>query len=301
VLKPEHALRPYREESDDETGYIMGAWQPFQNRSSGYIPVTDTTAANTAPPATKSSGFSRVGGGRAHIDSPYAITQNQATGSTHTFPSIGHRAAATGGSGADQTSSRLRFEDESPPPSVSSNVALGQRQIHEQGNALPHNAILPYHVRTKSQTAIIENVDAAPQAHRHGGSSSSANSRSPSRANRFESSGSAQAPPTSYRRRSATMESDDDSAGHSKKKWYQLRRTRAHSTEGYSAPADESPNTNTSLLEPPTTPTPGKSFVVIRKQSPARSLQMASGSGSQPATPTPNAISFAKDMGPSSS
>jgi hypothetical protein len=28
VLKPEHATRPYKEDSSDE-GYIMGAWQPF--------------------------------------------------------------------------------------------------------------------------------------------------------------------------------------------------------------------------------------------------------------------------------
>lgn len=29
VLRPEHAFQPYKEDSDDETGYIMGAWQPF--------------------------------------------------------------------------------------------------------------------------------------------------------------------------------------------------------------------------------------------------------------------------------
>jgi hypothetical protein len=295
VLKPEHALRPYREESDDENGYIMGAWQPFQNRSSGYIPVTDTVAASTAPPATKSSGFSRVGGGRAHIDSPYAITQEQTTGSTHTFPSIVNRADATN---ADQSSSRHRFEDESPPPPVSSNVALGQRQIYEQA-ASPSDTALPFHVRTKSQTAIIENVDTVPQAYRHGGSSASAGSRPPSRANRLESSGSAPAPPTSYRRRSVTAESDDESdLGRSKKKWYHLRsRARAHSDQGYPA-ADQSNNLSPELEpEPPVSSTPGKSFVVIRKQqtSPARSLQVAS--GSQPATPTPNSISFANDVG----
>lgn len=302
VLKPEHALRPYREESDDETGYIMGAWQPFQNRASGYIPVTDSGSTSAVPPAAiKSSGFSRVGGGRAHIDSPYAISQEQATGSTHTFPSIGHRIAAQNvtGSVGELSLSRPKL-DESPPPSVSSTVALGQRQLHEGSSGLPPGAMLPFHSRKKSQTAIIENVDAVPLAHRPAGSSASNSvgiSRPPSRSNRFESIGTSPAPPTAYRRRSATVESDDDSSyGRSKKKWYHLRRSRAHSTEGYPAPTAAG-NVNSSLMPPSSTP--GKSFVVIRKQqtSPARSLQVASGSGSTPATPTPNSVSFAKDVG----
>ncbi|KAJ4472888.1 hypothetical protein C8J55DRAFT_477961 [Lentinula edodes] len=303
VLKPEHALRPYREESDDEAGYIMGAWQPFQNRASGYIPVADSASTSAVPPAAiKTSGFSRVGGGRAHIDSPYAISQEQATGSTHTFPSIGHRIAAhqnATGSVGELSLSRPKL-DESPPPSVSSTVALGQRQLHEGTSGLPPGAMLPFHSRKKSQTAIIENVDAVPVAHRPAGSSASnsaGTSRPPSRSNRFESIGTSPAPPTAYRRRSATVESDDDSSyGRSKKKWYHLRRSRAHSTEGYPAPA--APENVNSSLAPPSS-TPGKSFVVIRKQqtSPARSLQVASGSGSSPATPTPNSVSFAKDVG----
>ncbi|KAJ3825984.1 hypothetical protein F5880DRAFT_1548147 [Lentinula raphanica] len=305
VLKPEHALRPYREESDDETGYIMGAWQPFQNRSSGYIPVGDTASTSAVPPpAAKSSGFSRVGGGRAHIDSPYAISQDQATASTHTFPSIGHRAAASQaatGSVGELSLSRHRVDD-SPPPSVSSNIALGQRQVYEDPSGLPPGAMAPYHVRKKSQTAIIENVDPAPPTHKPAGSSASnsaGTSRPPSRANRFESSGSSPAPPTAYRRRSATIESDDDSSyGRSKKKWYHLRRSRAHSTEGYGVPAVAAAENASLSPDPPSSATPGKSFVVIRKQqtSPARSLQVASGSGSTPATPTPNSVSFAKDV-----
>ncbi|KIK53282.1 hypothetical protein GYMLUDRAFT_179150 [Collybiopsis luxurians FD-317 M1] len=303
VLKPEHAFRPYKEESDDENGYIMGAWQPFQNRTSGYIPVSDS-APTTAPAATKSSGFSRVGGGRAHIDTPYAIAQNQASGSTHTFPSIERPVVNQNANGSSASLPRPRYEDESPPPSVSSNVALGQRQVHEQ-NALPPGAMMPFHVRTKSQTAIIEHVEVNPLANRQPGSSSSTNvigSRPPSRANRFESGGSA--PPTSYRRRSATVESDDDSSyGRSKKKWYHIRRSRAHSTEGYSVPStpNSAPAGDSAPLDPPASATPGRSFVVIRKQqpSPAKSLQAAS--SSLPATPTPNAISFARDGGASPS
>ena len=29
VLRPEHAMQPYKEDSDDEGGFIMAAWQPF--------------------------------------------------------------------------------------------------------------------------------------------------------------------------------------------------------------------------------------------------------------------------------
>ncbi|KAF5393120.1 hypothetical protein D9757_001130 [Collybiopsis confluens] len=316
VLKPEHAFRPYKEESDDEAGYIMGAWQPFQNRSTGYIPVGDSTPNAAAAGATaKSSGFSRVGGGRAHIDTPYAIAAAQeqaASGSTHTFPSIEHRGVPNqNANGSSSSLSRPRYEDESPPPSVSSNVALGQRQVHDQ-SALPPGAMIPFHVRTKSQTAIIEHVDLPVNllAYRPG-STTPANvsgSRPPSRTNRFESSGSAP-PPSSYRRRSGTVESDDESSyGRSKKKWYHLRRNRAHSTEGYT-PSDTSPPLgaptsapvgDSSSIGTPQSATPGRSFVVIRKQqtSPAKSLQAAS--SSVPTTPAAHTVSFANSTaGPS--
>ncbi|KAI0282330.1 hypothetical protein BGY98DRAFT_1088170 [Russula aff. rugulosa BPL654] len=60
VFRPEHALRPYREENDDDTGFIMGAWRPFPR-----------------------PGIFTYGGGRSHFDTPYSI----ATGSAYTFPS----------------------------------------------------------------------------------------------------------------------------------------------------------------------------------------------------------------------
>ena len=69
VLRPEHALQPYKEESDDETGFIMGAWQPFPRP--GYNAVDDQASSDAA--SAPKSGFARVGGGRAHYDSPYAI------------------------------------------------------------------------------------------------------------------------------------------------------------------------------------------------------------------------------------
>jgi hypothetical protein len=60
VLRPEQAFRPYKEDSDDEGGYIMRAWQPFPQPV--YTPVDE------APLPEPKSGFTRVGGGRAHFD-----------------------------------------------------------------------------------------------------------------------------------------------------------------------------------------------------------------------------------------
>ena len=59
-------MQPYKEDSDDETGFIMAAWQPFpapaeqQQQQQQHPPA--------APPPAPKSGFARVGGGRAHYD-----------------------------------------------------------------------------------------------------------------------------------------------------------------------------------------------------------------------------------------
>ncbi|KAG1796459.1 hypothetical protein EV424DRAFT_1547104 [Suillus variegatus] len=84
ILRPEHALQPYREDSA-ESGYIMGAWQPFPGP--GPRSSSDRTSIST-PPQHANSGFSRIGGGRAHYDSPYAIASETGGSSTFTFPSM---------------------------------------------------------------------------------------------------------------------------------------------------------------------------------------------------------------------
>ncbi|ETW84113.1 hypothetical protein HETIRDRAFT_34584 [Heterobasidion irregulare TC 32-1] len=131
VLRPEHALRPYREESDDENGYIMGAWQPFPRP--GYSAVNDQVS--TPPLEPPKSGFSRVGGGRAHYDSPYAI----ASGSTQTFPSV------------ERNSTPQRNSVDSTQFTPLKNTA--ERSF----STLPPGAMAP-HVRKKSQSAVIENT-----------------------------------------------------------------------------------------------------------------------------------------------
>lgn len=95
-LRPEQAFQPYKEDNDDETGYIMRAWQPFPP---GHVyqpvdtPGASTTAAAsvsealpTETPTTTTSGFTRVGGGRARFESPFAITTQGAASSALTQP-----------------------------------------------------------------------------------------------------------------------------------------------------------------------------------------------------------------------
>jgi len=223
VLRPEN-VQPYKEESDDETGYIMGAWQPFPRP--GYTSVNEPPRSPEVP----KSGFARVGGGRAHYESPYAITQSSgsgrfATGSTQTFPSVERKD--TGGTSAHEYS---------PPPTPSiASVAKRAPEI----SSLPPGAMPPAHIRTKSQTAIIEDASAVaalgyrPQA--LGGSSQPNDD-----------------------------DGDDDdhlTAYPRKKHWYHLRKPRISNERESAVPEAPPP-------EPEPSPAPGRSFVVVRKSRP---------------------------------
>lgn len=263
VLRPEHAMRPYREDSEDE-GFIMGAWQP--SRKTGYAPIiTDGPTPSPTNPQTKASqststvaqsGFSKVGGGRAHIDTPYAIT----TGSTHTFPSIGQQ------SNSGFSPAALFDDEDSPPPSLSN---VGRSDV----SALPPGAMQPSHIRTKSQTAVIE--DASILASIQGLGSFRPQSHSPLQQQPLQpdsTSGGLLRPAVMMGLVGKKEEDDDDdSEDHAqpkKKPWYDLRRSRVRSAGDLSAvspspapPVDEElggigPNTNGQS---------GRSFVVIRK------------------------------------
>ncbi|KAH8118400.1 hypothetical protein DFH11DRAFT_1567211 [Phellopilus nigrolimitatus] len=147
VLRPEHALRPYREDSDDESGFIMGSWQPFPQPGYGLVDDRPPSPAVQTPPPSK-SGFSRVGGGRARYESPYAIDGGSVpTMSKHEFPSV----------------ERIQ-SNPTPPPKVGetppnrSTVTVN----HAVFSSLPPGAMSParpaVHMRTKSQTAVIEDA-----------------------------------------------------------------------------------------------------------------------------------------------
>ncbi|TFK43868.1 hypothetical protein BDQ12DRAFT_675694 [Crucibulum laeve] len=271
VLRPEHANRPYKEDSEDE-GYIMGAWQPFPPRT-GYSPVENQ--GPVSKPSVASSGFSRVGGGRAHIDTPYAI----AAGSTHTFPSLGQQS----NHGVSSSTALFKDDEDELTPSMS-NVAR-QPEI----GTLPPGAMQPTHVRTKSQTAIVEHAGGlySSQPSPLGGSS-------PLRPQRESSGGSAGGllrPPSKF----LVGDDDDDAEDQPKKKpWYHIRRHRPSSSDGPSTSEDAAAAPTLPVdpelggLNPSTAPAPGRSFVVIRKpQSTTTRLNQANSSNTHPGARPP--------------
>ena len=235
VLRPEHALQPYKEESDDETGYIMGAWQPFPGP--GYSPVESTPPA----PEPSKSGFTRVGGGRAHYDSPYAIANNSVRGSTQTFPSVERHV------GPSSLSNVISPDDPIPPsPSMGSAIPAIAKTIDP---GLPPGAMppgQPSHVRTKSQTAIIENAPLISLSD----------------------------PP-----HSATVGDfgavDDTAVAPPKKKWYNIRSKNRRNSEAdqLDIPAED---------HTPPEPEPGRSFVVVRKGRPGAPNRDANTPPSEP-------------------
>ena len=211
VLRPEHALQPYKEESDDETGFIMGAWQPFPRP--GYSPVDDHSPVPEAP----QTGFARVGGGRAHFDSPYAIASSSHRGSTQTFPSVEQRSTAT----------PAAVHDYSPPPTPSISSATAARKADV---SLPPGAMPPAHIRTKSQTAIIEDASALINL---------SDLRASQGAGENDEEG-----------------EDDGPVIQPKKKWYNIRKNRR--------PSELEPPVDM----PAPDSEPGRSFVVVRKARP---------------------------------
>ncbi|EIW76183.1 hypothetical protein CONPUDRAFT_110955 [Coniophora puteana RWD-64-598 SS2] len=173
-LRPEHAMRPYKEESDDdENGHIMGAWNAFPALGAGaaaagpgYERAQLHESPPTTPPATK-SGFARVGGGRAHFDSPYAIAGGSAAAaaaagraaasdSKLTFP----RANRQSKSPSEYTAPRFpHYDDEDVPTPTASLMNVARMPAFAgPGQGLPPGAMVPHHVRKKSQTAIIEDA-----------------------------------------------------------------------------------------------------------------------------------------------
>ncbi|PVF96351.1 hypothetical protein CPB86DRAFT_762385 [Serendipita vermifera] len=139
-LKPEQASMPYRESSDDDAGFIMESWSKTDlnlpaggARSQSKLALEENvTAANDSAP---SSGFARVGGGRAHFDTPYAIVK-------------GKQPLAPGRSEMTPAPSS-QFSQ--PPP-------ITPRSTSRSPDPLPKGAARPVHSRTRSQTAVIEDA-----------------------------------------------------------------------------------------------------------------------------------------------
>ena len=231
VLRPEHALRPYREDSDDdESSHIMGAWQPFPghgNRPSSYESSPRTQTSN--------SGFSRVGGGRAHFDSPYAIAGGK-DGSTLTFPSVERRS----GPGESPLAVALT-QEEAPTPTTS--VANVARMPVLTDSGLPAG-------RTKSQTAIIVSGLVAIA-----GSSSGTASESHLLVETGEKGS-----------RGDSVANVDAAQPKKKHYWFNIRRHRRHSDGLVLDDVEEAEDVGASNSQEP-----GRSFVVIRDRRPMSS------------------------------
>lgn len=200
VLRPEHALRPYREDSDDENGFIMSSWQHYHRVE--------------PQPQVPKSGFSRVGGGKAHMDTPYSAI---ASSSIPNFrppvhaPSLPRRG----------TGPAAFYHSGDLPSSLNS---VGGRVEH--ATLPPAGPSGTFHVRTKSQSAIIENAAGIV----------------------FPTAGSSE-PHQRAISNNATpiviITNDDDDSGDDdsdeerqpkKKHWYQFGRKRVHSNGSTSGP-----------------------------------------------------------------
>jgi hypothetical protein len=270
VLRPEHALQPYREESDDEDGYIMGAWHSYTKP--GYSAVEDQTLTETMPPPQKSSGFTRVGGGRAHFDTPYAIQsgsrgsldrQSMELGHPTTSPEFDYKIPPTSFKfGATSSSTNtpsmgiLQNHGNNNQPGPSGNrgggspsPTIGQATARQN---LPHGAMLPAHFRVHSQSAIVVHPGPAdPSSSSNGSGNGSGALYIPGKT------------PLPVRSPSIRIASDEDesldSAAPRRKPWFRALRNKGHS-DG-SAPGDEE-------ADPPagtSGSTPGRTFVVVRK------------------------------------
>ena len=272
VLRPEHALQPYREESDDEDGYIMGAWHSYTKP--GYSAVEDQQFAGQPPPPQKSSGFMRVGGGRSHFDTPYAI-QSDSRGS-YDRPSMTLNNTIT-----------PPEPDHNPPPTAfkfgtassnSSIPSVGILQNHGNNNNapgsggnggggppsptigraagrpnLPHGAMPPAHLRIQSQTAIVVHPGLSePSSGPSGLGSGTGVPNVPGK-----TSSPMRIPPVRH------VSDDDrsfDSTTPKKKPWFRALRTKGHSDSSPTADDEAGPSVDTSGGS-----APGRSFVVVRK------------------------------------
>ena len=273
VLRPEHALQPYHEESDDEDGYIMGAWH--SHTKPGYSAVEDQALADPPPPPPpqKSSGFMRVGGGRAHFDSPYAIQSDsrpsldrQTTPLNHSImppPPDYHSPSASFKIGTPSLNSNApslgilqnNAGNHHPPPVTGANGGGGGNPPPSTiGRAagrqhLPHGAMPPAHFRVQSQSAVVVNQDPSPGSNGFGNETNLNNAPG-------KPSSPIRVPPIRY------MSDGDESALATprRKPWYRALRAKGHSDSG--AGDDEEAGPSSSLGGGNS---PGRSFVVVRK------------------------------------
>jgi hypothetical protein len=182
-MKPGHTPARYKEDSDEEPGFIMSSWKPdlsstatgpftgsaAQKRSgesgrSRPSKVSHGPSTNSSKPGTPdqanapTSGFTRLGGGRAHHETPWAIVQGKKAlqpGRNASVPApLSLSPSAVGQTGSLPTSiphveplASISTPQQSPTPAPP--PASGKK------GARPS---FPFHGRTRSQTAIVEDA-----------------------------------------------------------------------------------------------------------------------------------------------
>lgn len=250
-LRPEQAFQPYREDADDESGYIMGAWAG----SAGYLPVANEPgSASGVPEPPKATGFSRVGGGRARHDDPFA-----------TLPPTALSAAAQARMGYTMQPSSMGGSAGLPP---------GAMPPHSPQGSLSA-ASGRQHTRIHSHAAIIENAGGGALVPPRGvmvddDSSATGSSVAPKKGGGFWQRRVASSP--NQRRDSYDDEDTDTGNGNGNGKgsvgrsWF---GRLMHRSDGDAAPSTPTP--------PPEEPGPS-SFVVMRNKKPSAGSSAASAS-----------------------
>ncbi|KAG8902349.1 hypothetical protein FRB99_004563 [Tulasnella sp. 403] len=271
-LRPEQAATPYREDGDDpESGYILGAFhddymQPETQRQ--------------PPPQATNTGFTRIKGGKAHFDNPFAI--HDAPNPDDRKPQYRRPVNAPSTSGYE------------PPPSSYTPVNVVQ-------NAEASTSGISAHNRKRSETAIVEDVSMYMGGHQR---EPSASRTPPATAGYYRSDGPLPPPPV------VPMAVDDGSTDSSpkpkRKFWFGSSNSRAASDpmgedsdggqdsereEGKSSgrwPFRRARNKSDAdaLAPPPSTsppPTGGRSFQVVRPQRSGLEAGGAAAAGGRPA------------------
>ena len=296
VLRPEHALQPYREESDDEDGYIMGAWHSYTKP--GYSAVENQRFVDTPPPSQKSSGFMRVGGGRAHFDTPYAISSDSRASldrqpvSPHhlitspepdqNIPPNSFRLGTASSTTSTPNVDFLQYNATHNNPSGS--IGHGRRGsgsspspvIGRTGGRqnLPHGAMPPAHLRVQSQSAIVVNPGLINTSTSPGPSSSNQLGNGAGVSNVPENTFSPMRIPPTTRYTSDDEAFDSPPVTPKKKPWFRGLRNKGQGEGG--VPADEEIGNNGGNA-------PERSFKVVRKnqgqgQSPSHGERPSAGS-----------------------
>jgi MYXO-CTERM domain-containing protein len=179
------------------SGFIMGAWQPFESKSGNkgiYSPIRSTFAsesstaggAQTQPQTQtpvqqipkKTTGFARVGGGKANMDRPFQVMPHTSTVNSGLSGSSSQAAAAGASASSSSSGSSSRafpslgqhIQTSSPPSSYPGSGEGGMSMRPETPLDLVANPAVrqgsgkQMHQRTQSQSAIVEGMWGAPYA-----------------------------------------------------------------------------------------------------------------------------------------